>query len=67
MDARRAGHDRHRYQYHADKAAKNTHGRDKGKRDARSSGGNQHIARPRRRDGITLLLDWFKSVAERTG
>jgi hypothetical protein len=35
MDARRAGHYRHRDQYYAGKRAKNTHGGDKGKRDAR--------------------------------
>ena len=35
MDARPTGHDRHRHQYPAGKAAKHTHGRDKGKRDAR--------------------------------
>jgi hypothetical protein len=35
MDARRAGHDRHRYQNRADKRSKSTHGREKGKRDAR--------------------------------
>jgi len=35
MDARRAGHDRHRYQYDAGKRAKNTHRRDEGKCDAR--------------------------------
>jgi hypothetical protein len=35
MDARATSRDRHRYQDHAGKAAKNTHGRDEGKRDAR--------------------------------
>jgi len=34
MDAHRAGHDRHHYQHHAGKPAKNRHGRHKGKRDA---------------------------------
>jgi len=35
MNARRARHDRHRYQDYAGQRAKNTHGRDRGKRDAR--------------------------------
>jgi hypothetical protein len=35
MDARRADHYRHRNQYHAGKRTNNTHGRDKGNRDAR--------------------------------